>query len=57
MINNLADKIKKLEEHIDNNDEQDITENNSDETDFKTTFLNPYWNKEYSCEMCDFKAK
>ena len=59
MINNLADKIKKLEENIDfiDDDEEDITEKDIEETDVNITFLNPYLKNKFLCEMCDFESK
>ena len=57
VINKLAEKIKKLEENYDNDDDEDVIENDVEETDVNTTFVNPYLKKRYPCEICDFQAK
>ena len=57
MINHLAEKIRKLEEHFDSNDEVDITEHENNETELNLTFQNPYLANRFPCEICDFEAK
>ena len=57
MINNLADKIKKLEEHVNSNVELELSEHNIDETELNLTFQNPYLSNKFPCERCDFEAK
>ena len=57
MIGRLAEKKKKLEEHLDLSDEQDTNESEIDETSLNTTFQNPYLTKGFPCEMCEFSAK